>query len=246
MSDNIFNNGDNQTTEEKPVVQEQPQQEQAPKQEEKTDSPFLVYGERKFNSDAEVVDKITNQDAFIEQLKKENEQLRQMQEQSTRTEELMELLKQKEQGTTQAEGESTAPQLDPNQLEGIVESLLQKKQVQSAREKNLSEVDSAFKETYGEKAGEVYQSRIKENGLTNEMAVELAATSPEAFKKLMLTDGTNQQQKRPSAASEGVNTASLASQPQEKQPVHKMKGKEKHAEIARRIQEKAKQMGYYV
>ena len=73
---------------------------------------------------------------------------------------------------------------------------------------NLAAVDAKMKELYGEKAGDVYDQRLSEVGLSNDYVKDIAKVSPSAFFKLFGIESKKATIQSKTASS--VNTASIS------------------------------------
>ena len=219
-----------------PVEQQVAQQPQV-----QADQPFLVQGERVFKTPDEVTTKLESADLFIEQLKQENAQLRDKVESSTKVDAVLDALKNQEpQQVTQQAPEVQTPSTSSESVEQMVQKALAQTRATEQAEANLANARQAFTGKYGEKAGEVYNRKIAELGMSDAVASNLAKTSPEAFKALFVGEST-QTFNSSIASSSGVNTTALSQQPKEPMKVHQIKDKASRIqEISRRIEEAAK------
>ncbi len=212
-----------------------------PQPQAQADQPFLVLGERVFKTQEEVTTKLESADMFIEQLKQENADMRSQLESAAKVEDVLGALKNQEpqQVTQPVVPEVHTPSQDEPSVEELVQQALVKSKATELEEANISSARSAFTGKFGEKSGEVYQNKLKELGMSDDVASTLAKTSPEAFKALFV--GTPTQAPTGSiAASTGVNTAALSTQPEQPIKVHEIKDKAtRKQEIARRISEAA-------
>jgi len=194
--------------------------------------PVLVYGDRLFTSKEEVLKKMVNADAFIEQLKEENEALRaEVTNKSTYSEELegkLEMLNQtnqQQEPAQQPQGNTQPETLGAEQIAQLVEQTIANKEKTSALMSNLEKAKEAMVSKYGEKAQEVVLEKAKALSMTPEQVEQLASSSPDAFAKLLLDGGTVQG--TPSSTSGGINSSAVISnQPKEEVKLYKLKGKE--------------------
>jgi len=232
-----------QPTESQPQAgQEQaPQQPQNEPENKSSEKPVLVYGDRVFSSEEEIIKKMLNADAFIDQLKDENKALREQLE--ALKSELTTLKEQQTmidpmQNVQGQEVETPSAPVSEEALAQLVENMLQKKQQETVLQKNIREAEEAFIAKYGDKAQEVLLAKTKELGITLEHAQQLAATSPQAFKKLLL-DGEGSAPATPSFQDvPKVNPTSVPKAPEQTTPLYKLKG----AELQRALAERAKRI----
>lgn len=135
---------------------------------------------------------------FIETLKEEKreletkmEQLQQELQNRQSISELMEEVRNTNYNTDQSE--PTAPQVDENallaKLEQQVFDKLTRQQQEAALEENWSSVESQLREKHGERYDSYLTEQAKELGMSNEQLVQMGATTPKAFMRLM---GENQ------------------------------------------------------
>ena len=138
-------------------------------------------------------------DKFIEDLKRQNEELR---AQMKREEELAELVatikaqhKAPEGGgepnPPQDESQHTARSQNPEEIEALVERMFSEKEQKTTRQKNIEAVDAELTKKYGNNANAVVARAARELDMTVEEAQELAATKPRAFFRLMGLDQDN-------------------------------------------------------
>ena len=242
------------TSETKEPVETKPEsqeakQEQQPK-EQQDQKPVLVYGDRVFSSEEEVIKKMVNADAFIEQLKDENKLLRDelegLRQQVSELKGQIEMTQTQTVEPTQVTETPSAP-VNPQDLAQLVNQVLEQKQQETMLQKNIREAEEAFISKYGDKAPEVLRQKASELGMTIEQLQQIAANSPQAFKKLTLGEGGEVPAQSLGTAVQGSRTNPVsvgATQPQEnKTPLYKLKGKELQQALAERARRLAEEKG---
>lgn len=219
-----------------------------------TNEPVLVYGDRVFSSKEDILKKMVNADAFIDQLKEENQALRSEVEQLTnKIQELQTMFETQKNDPAIAQEELPTQQVDnqptnavpQEELAKVVEQLLEQKQRQTVLQKNIEEAKQMMLSKYGEKAEEVVLSKAEELGMSVQQVEQLAATSPKAFQRLLL-DGEDNKPASSLGATLGTKanaTAVTTSQPEQKTPLYKLKGKELQQALAERAKRIAEEKG---
>ena len=99
----------------------------------------------------------------------------------------------------------TPQALDESRLESLLEQLLQKKEVQRARETNAQKVSRVLEENFGPKAQAVLNEKARELGMGLSELKGIAQTSPAAFFRLV---GAQEGNSRPAPIS-GIPTGSV-------------------------------------
>lgn len=82
------------------------------------------------------------------------------------------------------EGTTSKVEIDPDIVAKIAEKVFSAKESQQKAVNNVSKVANAFRETFGDKAEEIYNKAATESGLSVAQMNQLAASSPEAVLKL--------------------------------------------------------------
>lgn len=166
-----------------------------PKQ-ETSDQTFLEVGDRKFSSPDEVATKIANQDEFINTLKQEREQdrnlLNDLLEQMTALKNnsvdqstFEQLLERKQQ---QPNAESK-PEVSVPTSDDITEQVMQRltaKQQQEAQSSNLQNAMEKAKNTFGDAYKNAVLNTAQSLGLSGADVDEMARTKPQLFESLFL------------------------------------------------------------
>lgn len=163
-------------------------------------SPLFTIGERGFSKD-EAVNKITNADSFIEQLKSESKtkdeeliQLRAQIDQSTKLDDALARMKSQGTGETPNQGAPTS-ELDiealKKELLGSVTDSLSKEKQETLSQKNQEDSISAAQAVYGES----YESKLREKaqllGMSDADIISEASANPTKFKALFGLNNNN-------------------------------------------------------
>jgi hypothetical protein len=157
----------------------------------------LVGEDRKFKTPEELAKGKFEADKFVEDLKRQNEELRKDLEEGTKLDELMKLIKEGQKspeapGGQQVPSETpggTSPEpLTEEKLRALVENHVSQRESETQRQRNISAVDQEMNEKFGDSAHAVLVRRAAELDMTLEEAQELAASKPKAFIRLMGLD----------------------------------------------------------
>lgn len=137
-------------------------------------------------------------DKFIEDLKRQNEELRAQMKREEDLAELVATIKAQAQNkapdsqashqTEQDESQHTARSQEPEEIEALVERMFSEKEQKTTRQKNIEAVDAELTKKYGDNANSVVARAARELDMTVAEAQELAATKPRAFFRLMGLD----------------------------------------------------------
>lgn len=163
--------------------------------------------------------RINDQLEFIDKLKEENYQLREVRREFNEFKDkaapVDEVLKRLEERSTSETAETNKTnQLDKDELlkevTDKVLSLQQEKELQETYTRNWDEVTTKLTESFGDKVDEVVQTVAKDYGMTMEEAVEDARRNPKRFLKMFDLD-TKGQPRASSGLSQGLlNTNAVA------------------------------------
>lgn len=144
----------------------------------------LEYNGKKYTQ-AELITKLTHGDQFIETLKTEREQDRKLladaAEQlktAVNSEELLKKLQTQNQSAPTPKATET-----PVDIEGTVAKVIADREVATTRAKNFEGVKLELQKAFGDKADMKVKEICAEVGMSFEQAIELAHTSPAAFKR---------------------------------------------------------------
>lgn len=139
-------------------------------------------------------------DRFIEELKRQNEQLRAEVKREEDLKELIAAIKAQNKAPSVEEGRTapteeeslhTGHSQSPDDMKTLVEQMLAERESKTTRQQNINAVDAELSKRYGSSAGQVVARAAKELDMTVEEAEELAATKPKAFFRLMGLDSDN-------------------------------------------------------
>lgn len=86
---------------------------------------------------------------------------------------------------TKAPTQATPAVVDPTQIQEMVSQAISATKTQEVQKQNTSVVVNAAKQTFGEKAEEMFYSRAQDVGLSREQINALAASSPQAALKIL-------------------------------------------------------------
>ena len=177
--------------------------DQAPVQE----APLFTIGERNFSKD-DAVNKITNADSFIEQLKAEGKtkdtelaQLRAQIDQSTKLDDA--LARMNSQGQSEApsqEAPTSAIDIEAlkKELLGSMSDSLSQKEKATLSQKNQEDSISAAQLVYGDSYESKLREKAKQLGMSDADIISEASANPTKFKALFGLNKTNQSNPSPS------------------------------------------------
>lgn len=140
-------------------------------------------------------------DKFIEDLKRQNLELKEDLDKASKLEELLEEVRSQKKAANASEGgndgldgrdgpSKTSSDLTDEQIKALIESTLSQREVESRAKRNLAEVNSTLSEKFGSKAAEHLKVKAQEVGLTVDKMKELAADNPKAFYRLIGLDSS--------------------------------------------------------
>ena len=147
----------------------------------------LVGEGRKFKTPEELARGKFEADQFIEQLKREQEQLREELEKRTGLEEKLDSLLKAQQEGRQPEPPATpdqGKQVDELNIEQLIEGHLSKREQEQRAQSNMARSQQSVVDHFGgdaAKAKEYIAQRAKELGVTTEYLGQRATESPQAF-----------------------------------------------------------------
>ena len=149
-------------------------------------SVLLEYNGRTFTKQ-DLIKKLESADTFIETLKAERQQDRQLLEQAAsklqETLSAAELLNQVK-AANQPTGEAAAPAINQEEIVARVREQLTQEKVVEKQEQNWNDVTAKLAEVYKDKVNEKVAAIAKDNDLTLDEAASLARTKPALFLKL--------------------------------------------------------------
>lgn len=143
-------------------------------------------------SDPEVIAKgKLEADQYIEQLKRENEELKEKATKASTVDELLSEMRKKatdpatvnpsSEDNSGADESQTKTQVSEDQLQSLVESALTKREKENTTKQNVQQVEEHLAANYGEEAKSIVSKKAGELGLTSKRLGEIAAESPSAF-----------------------------------------------------------------
>jgi hypothetical protein len=165
----------------------------------------LVGEGKKYKTAEDALKAIPHAQGHIAKLEQELKELRESQIQARSIDELYEVL-----ASRQAPAEATPPAqgYDDKTLDAVLERKLEEKRVRDMQLGNLSIVDKALKDKFGDKAKEAFDAKAKELGVSTQFLQDVAARSSQAALELF---GAIQKPAPISSTPAGtINTQSLA------------------------------------
>ena len=138
--------------------------------------------------------RLNDKDEFINQLKEENQQTREMY--ATLEERMQNLSKIEEvlnNRNNQQDVNSQDTSLDEDALVGKVIENLNKKETEQQMKANFEEARKRLQEEFGEHVEDKVSQAAQANGVTYDDMVEMARKSPKAFYKLVGLEGSSRQ-----------------------------------------------------
>jgi hypothetical protein len=181
--------------------------------------PLFTIGDRNFSKD-DAVNKITNADSFIEQLKAEGK---------TKDDELVQLRAQIDQSTKlddalarmNSQGASETPSQDAStnaidiealkkELLGTMSESLSQKEKDGVSQKNQEDSISAAQAVYGDAYESKLREKAKQLGMSDKDIISEASANPAKFKALFGLNKTNQSNPSPSFGNNGSRTETEA------------------------------------
>lgn len=155
----------------------------------------LVGEGKKFKTNEDLAKGKVEADAFIEQLKHEQSELRKELESRVNAEKALEDLRTevkalKELKTQTQTRENTTPQLTASEVEALVAKTITRQETERTVSQNINHANSEVVKHFGnaDSAQEAVKTRATELGLTLEDLKAVAAKSPGAFLKMILPD----------------------------------------------------------
>lgn len=150
-------------------------------------------GSQKYDTVPKALDALAHSQAYIPQLKTENDtlkmELEKMKEELASRQAVSEVV---DKITAQQDTQGTPPQvsgLDEQKVQELFQQFNAQQQVQAVATSNQNMVDQALVSKFGDKAQEVVGAKAQELGMTVEGIVELAKTSPQAALQLFQVSG---------------------------------------------------------
>ena len=179
------------------------------------EAPLFTIGDRNFNKD-DAVNKITNADSFIEQLKAEGKtkddeliQLRAKLDQAMKLEDAVASMNSKGTGDTpNQEAPTSAIDIEALKKEilGDFESSLTAKEKSGIAQKNQESSISAAQSVYGDQYESKLREKAKQLGMSDEDIITEAGANPEKFKALFGLNKHTNTTPSPSFSNKGGST----------------------------------------
>jgi|TARA_R110000803_G_scaffold38016_3_gene82055 hypothetical protein len=124
-------------------------------------------------------------DVFIEQLKKEQAELRSDLDQRLSAQDLLDEIRKEREAqlhasSAPAEG-NTTPSLGQDDIASLVNSTIEQRETQQTADQNILTVDSKMKDLYGDKAQEMMLTKAAASNISVDFLKDIAAKSPNAF-----------------------------------------------------------------
>jgi hypothetical protein len=139
-------------------------------------------------------------DKFVEDLKRQNAELREDMEKAAKVEELLEEIRNQKELTANKDpndhvdpGDTSSDQMTPDALKALIETHVSERDAKRTATQNLAEVDKVLTEKYGEGAASILSSRADDLGMSTDEMKDLAARNPKAFLRLVGADAETQQ-----------------------------------------------------
>lgn len=216
----IFNKSDDpqadnaEPTDQKGEADEKGKQEESPA----NDIPVKDWiGEgKKYKSVDDALESLPHKESFIEQLKRENEELRGKLEGASTVDDILNQISSssKEEEAPQQEQQEQY-QLKQEDIAKIIDSRISEREQQQTAQQNAATVVDKMTELYGDRAEEVYNQRAEELNVPVEWLNETAKRSPNAVFELF---GVGKKEKAsPSKLSSSYNSEALSQKPQQKE-----------------------------
>jgi hypothetical protein len=168
-------------------------------------------GNPKYADVATALQSIPEAQSFIETLKQENKELRDVKAKT----EAAEAIRGKEQPKAEAA-------FSTEELVKVIDQVMDTRSTQEREKDNLSTVNKKFVEVYGDKAQQKMQSLAQENGVSLDFVQQMAKTSPMAV--FRLSGIQNQEQGTPSKSTSTINTEAFTTPAPGEKPKPVMSG----------------------
>lgn len=156
-------------------------------------------------------------DAYIEQLKRENAEMRGELNTRLTLEELMTKINEKKDAplsnsepTSRSEqSANTKPTFTPEEIDKLLDQKLQQKEAAQTAKSNLNFVKQKLSQHYGQDFPEKLKNKLAEIGIGQDFANDVAAKNPQAFLHMLGLAGAGNQGPNPTPPRGTVNTASF-------------------------------------
>lgn len=205
MSDNIFNQNSDQTTDQNNPSTQQVQQ---PAFDTLLASIKNEKGESKYKDVPTALDALKHSQDYIQQLKEERDRLAaERAELASQNDKLKTLEDTVFKLTSQQQQPNTTPVISEEVVANLVQETLTKREQAQVQQANVSKVVNQMQASFGENAEKAFYEKANEIGLSPQQINALAAQSPQAVLRLFGLENSQTQQRFPSAPQSSVNTS---------------------------------------
>lgn len=204
--------------------QESPAEQSGEQQSTQTAQPnaSVEYKGRKWTPD-EILNKFENADGYIEQLRKENEELKQVAQKGATLEEVMSKFESQQEERPPTQNEPTKANVEEVDIERVARSAFEKFQQEQQMQTNLQASLEKLETAYGDKTVDILKQKAGELDMSLDEAKQLASTKPKAFSRMFLDV---QKDNTPQSSSGNVNTQTFSQNTEKRQSLAKMKNKD--------------------
>lgn len=173
----------------------------------------LVGEGKKYKTEEELAKAYIHADGFIDNLKRENGELKEDLQKRLSAEQILEEIK-KGAAPERVQGDTTNPLLtDESKLLSLVDKRIEGRKLEEIRSNNIREADQAIRNTYGEKAVEVITKKSQELGVPVKWLEDMAAQSPKALLTLLGIDNSKATQSTTTVTRGTVNSEVINNNP---------------------------------
>lgn len=175
----------------------------------------LVGEGKKYKTVDDLAKAYVHADTFIENIKRENSELKEDLTKRLSAEQILEEIKKTGATTsTNDQGDKTNPLLaDESKLLNLVDKRIEDRKLGEIRTNNIMAADKAIKDMFGDKAVQVLQSKSIELGVPVKWFEDMAAQSPQALFTLLGIDGNKRSTASPNATRGTVNQETISHNP---------------------------------
>ena len=180
----------------------------------------------------EILNKFQNADSYIDELKAENETLKQKAQTGATLDEVLNRLNTQQTHEEPKPVEDTTPTQPTVDLESVARQAYEKLKQEETQASNLQTSIGKLQEAYGEKAVDILREKANELDMSLDEAKQLASSKPKAFARMFL-DGKSTSAVPTSKGT--VNTQTLNAQQNSTVKLSQLKGKAYKDEVKRRL-----------
>jgi len=155
----------------------------------------LVGEDKKFTDTEALARGKYEADKHVGNLERQLAELKEDMQEAGKIDELMELVRNQQQQNKaiddppkEGPGDTSSGQLTTEELKALIETHVTERDKQSTEVRNLTEVDRALADKFGDNAGQVLSNRATVVDMTVDEMKELASRNPKAFYRLMGMD----------------------------------------------------------